>query len=68
MRAGYSTATVGPRLNISFLGLVYLIVGAIVAATHHYFANLHTVKLIASALLAIALWPLLLLGINLHIH
>jgi hypothetical protein len=41
MRAGYSTATVGPRINISPLGLIYLIVGAIVAATpHHYFANL----------------------------
>ena len=68
MRAGYGTATVWPRLNISFLGVVYLIVGAIVATTHHYFANLQTLKLIASAVLAILLWPLLLLGIDLLIH
>jgi hypothetical protein len=68
MRAGYGTATAGPRLNFGFLGVVYMVVGAIVAATHHYYANLHAVKPIASAVLAILLWPLLLLGINLHIH
>jgi hypothetical protein len=68
MRAGYNTASVGPRLNVGFLGVVYIIVGAIVAATHHYYANLHGVKPVVSAVLAIVLWPLLLLGINLHVH
>jgi len=68
MRAGTGTATVVPRVNIGFLGIVYLVVGAIVAATHHYYANLHAVRLIVSAVLAILLWPLLLLGINLHVH
>lgn len=63
-----STARVGPRIGVSWLVALYLIVGAIVAATHHYWSNLHTLKAIASALLATALWPLLLLGINLHIH
>jgi hypothetical protein len=48
--------------------LVYLVAGAIVAATHHYWSNLHTLKQIGSALLATVLWPLILLGINLHIH
>jgi len=51
----------------SFLGLVYLIVGVAVAATHHYFKHLDTIRLILSAILAVLLWPLLLLGINLHI-
>jgi hypothetical protein len=55
------------RLN-SLLGLVYLIIGVIVASTHHYFRNLDTVKRIVSAILAIVLWPLVLLGVNLHIH
>jgi hypothetical protein len=68
MRTGYGTATVGPRLNIGFLGLVYIIVGALVAATHHYYAHLHGLKPIVSAVLAILLWPLLLVGINLHVH
>jgi hypothetical protein len=48
--------------------VVYLVAGAIVAATHHYYAHLHTAKQIASAVLAILLWPLLFLGISLHIH
>ena len=39
-----------------------------VVASRHYFANLGTIKLIASAALAIALWPLTLLGVNLHLH
>lgn len=41
---------------------------AIVAATHHYYAHLHSLKGIGSAVLAILLWPLLFLGIDLHIR
>lgn len=55
-------------LRINLLGLVYLIVGVLVAATHHYFRNLHSFRLIASAVLAIVLWPLVLLGVDVHIH
>jgi hypothetical protein len=47
--------------------IVWLIIGVIVAASHHYFAHAHALKPIISALLAIVLWPLLLLGISLHI-
>jgi hypothetical protein len=48
--------------------VIYLVAGAIVAATHHYFTHLHTVQQFGSAVLAVVLWPLILLGINLHIH
>jgi hypothetical protein len=51
----------------SFVGLVYIVVGVAIAAQKHYFKNLDTIRLIASAILAIVLWPLLLLGIDLHI-
>ena len=51
----------------SLVGLVYLVVGVAVAAQKHYFEHLDTIRLIASAILAIVLWPLLLLGIDLHI-
>jgi hypothetical protein len=51
----------------SFIGLVYIVIGVAVAAQKHYFKNLDTIRLIASAILAIVLWPLLLLGIDLHI-
>lgn len=48
--------------------LLYLVVGAILASSHHYFAHITTLKPLISALLAVALWPLLLLGINLHVR
>ena len=48
--------------------LVYLVVGVVIASSHHYFAHASTLKPLLSALLAIVLWPLLLVGINLHIH
>ena len=48
--------------------VVYLIIGVIIASTHHYLANVGTLKPIVSVLLAIALWPLVLLGINLHVR
>jgi hypothetical protein len=43
-------------------------VGIVVAASHHYLRHVHSLKPIVSLVLAIVLWPLVLLGINLHIH
>jgi hypothetical protein len=48
--------------------LIYLIVGVILASSHHYFTHVSALKPIISAILAILLWPLLLFGINLHVH
>jgi hypothetical protein len=56
------------RSHVSIGSLIYLIVGLLVAASHHYFAHVNTLKPIVSAVLAIALWPLVLLGINLHVR
>jgi hypothetical protein len=53
---------------ISFLfSLVYIIIGFVVAASHHYFEHLDALKPIASAALAVLLWPLILFGVNLHL-
>jgi hypothetical protein len=52
----------------SLLGIVYLVVGVAVAATYDYFERLNTIRRILSAVLAVVLWPLLLLGIDLHIR
>jgi hypothetical protein len=49
------------------LGLIYVAIGVFVAASKDYLDNLETLKRILSAALAILLWPLLLLGINLHV-
>jgi hypothetical protein len=46
---------------------IYLAVGVIVANSHHYFRGLNDVKDFLSAVLAVILWPLILLGIKLHI-
>jgi Mn2+/Fe2+ NRAMP family transporter len=46
---------------------IYLAVGVIVANSHHYFRGLNDVKDFLSAILAVILWPLILLGISLHI-
>ena len=48
--------------------IVYLAAGAVIASNHHYFSHLHGVKHIVSAVLAVSLWPLILLGISLHVH
>jgi hypothetical protein len=51
----------------SFLGIVYLVVGVAIAASYDYFERLNTLRRFLSAILAVALWPLVLLGIDLHI-
>ena len=49
------------------LFVIYIIIGVIVAAGHHYFEHLDAVRPIASAVLAVLLWPLVLLGVSLHL-
>jgi hypothetical protein len=66
MRYAARTAPAAP--GIGLLGIVYLFVGAIVAGTHDYYADVNTAKEVGSAILAVLLWPLLFLGINLHIR
>jgi hypothetical protein len=48
--------------------VIYIIIGVIVAAGHHYFEHLDAVRPIASAVLAVLLWPLVLLGISFHLN
>jgi hypothetical protein len=55
------------RRGPGLLGVIYVVIGLIVANSHHYFRNLDTAKRVISAVLAIVLWPLVLLGIDLHI-
>lgn len=64
----YAARTMPATPNINLLVVVYVVAGAIIAATHHYYTRLDTARQICSAVLAILLWPLLYLGINLHIQ
>jgi hypothetical protein len=51
----------------NFIILVYVIIGCWVAWDHGYL-GLAWLRSLASALLAILLWWLVPLGVNLHIH
>ncbi len=55
-------------LRVPFWPAIYVIVGIVVAAVHNYFDNVNTLKEVVSAILAVILWPLPLIGINLHVH
>jgi hypothetical protein len=48
--------------------ILWLIVGILLAVSHHYLNHVDSLKPLISAVLAILLWPLLLLGINLHVR
>lgn len=56
------------RIPRKLLMLVYIVIGVAIAASRNYLDNLDTAKRLASAVLAIVLWPLILVGINLHIR
>lgn len=50
-----------------WLYVLWVLIGIVVAWERHYI-TLAFLKLVLSALLAIFLWPLVLLGVSLHIH
>jgi hypothetical protein len=43
--------------------LVYLGIGVAIAAERHYFQHIHHAKGVVAAILAVLLWPLLLLDL-----
>ena len=55
-------------MRIGTLGVVYIVIGIIVAAINNYFDNVGTVLRIVEALLAVVLWPLVLVGIDINLR
>jgi hypothetical protein len=47
--------------------IVYVVIGVIVASQHAYYAQLGSFSQVLSAVVATALWPLVLLGADLHL-
>ena len=45
-----------------------IVIGLIVASGHAFFVHLNAVMPILSAILAVLLWPLVLLGVDLHLR
>jgi len=44
--------------------LVWIVVGMVVAAGHHFLVHLDSLSRILSAVLAVAVWPLVLLRVH----
>lgn len=57
-----------PSYGIGIGGLIYFVLGVLVAVANNYFDHLTTFGRLISALLAVLLWPLLLLGLDIRIH
>ncbi len=53
-------------MRISLLGLVYLAVGVVVALTHGY-NSVAGLSEVLSLIIAVILWPAVLLGVDLHL-
>ena len=47
--------------------IAYVVIGVIVASQHAYYAHLGSLSQVLSAVVATALWPLVLLGADLHL-
>jgi hypothetical protein len=54
------------RRRFSLLGLIYVLVGIYIAFAYDYI-GIQPIKRVLSTLLAIFLWPLVLLGVDLRI-
>ena len=50
--AYYAPSATRSRPGFSMLFIVYLVIGGIVAATHHYWSHIHSLKAILSGVLA----------------
>lgn len=62
---GYSYAPAyGPSLAVG----IYFVLGLLVAVANNYFDHLTTFGRLISAILAVALWPLLLFGLDIRVH
>ena len=53
--------------------IIYILLGILVAAgvignDHNYFAQLDNIEEILEMIIAVLLWPLVLLGVDLHIR
>ena len=53
--------------RLSLGGIIYIVIGVIMASNRGYLGDLGSISHLLSALLAIVLWPLILLGVNLHL-
>jgi hypothetical protein len=51
----------------TLLLVVYLVIGVVVAYAENYLENVDRTKRLISAILAVALWPLVLIGFDVRV-
>ena len=56
-----------PAYGSGIGGAIYLVIGILVALSANYFDHLSTFGRLFSALLAVLIWPLVLLGVDIRI-
>jgi hypothetical protein len=54
-------------LRPSVFTVIYLVVGIVVAAVNDYFDSLGTIGRIISAIIAVLIWPLILIGFDVQV-
>lgn len=54
--------------RVPLLGIVWIVVGVIVAAANDYFDSLETTGRVLTAIAAILMWPILLFGFDIRIR
>jgi hypothetical protein len=62
----YSRCNEEEPVRISLFGLIYLAIGLVVALTHGY-NSVAGLSEILSLIIAVILWPAVLLGVDLHL-
>ncbi len=53
--------------RIPLLFFIYLVIGVVVAYAENYFDNVDRTKQLISAILAVLLWPLVLVGFDVKV-
>jgi energy-converting hydrogenase Eha subunit C len=56
-----------PIFRVSFFAVAWVVIGFVVAIAQDYFDSLGTVGRVLTAIAAVLLWPLLLLGFDIQI-
>jgi hypothetical protein len=56
-----------PMRRVPLLLVVYLVIGVVVAYAENYLDNVERTKQLISAILAILLWPLVLVGFDVQV-
>ncbi len=64
----YDRTSYAPAYGSGIAVAIYFVLGLLVAVANNYFDHLSTFGRLLSALLAVALWPLLLLGLDIRIR